>query len=178
MICADTNAHSNYWKDKRTDERGNLLELFLAEENLDVINKDGDRTFLNAQGQESVIDLMICNEKFRDLKFNFEVNEDYNSNSDHFLCQMLLENGNETPEFTINRNSTRKYIITEENLSSLNEMIDNYWYLIEHFEFEVLNEEGRKCGGSSNRIFQLRDGTFIQKNQAPQEAKHATKRRD
>ena len=61
LICFDTNAHSNLWKDKSPDERGNLFELFFAEENLTLINTRGEKTFLNSRGQESVIDLMICN---------------------------------------------------------------------------------------------------------------------
>lgn len=119
LICADTNAHSNLWKDKNNDERGHLVEIFLAEENLSIINTRGESTFCNSRGHKSVIDLMICNNKFMEYKYSYCINKDYNSNSDHFLCQILLETTNKSPDFSITSNSTRKYTITEEGLSNL-----------------------------------------------------------
>lgn len=141
LICADTNAHSNLWKDKDTDDRGTLLELFLAKEDLGIINTRGDKTFCNSRGHESVIDLMICNEKFREFRFEYCINKNYNSNSDHLLCQIFLETVDVNPEFQIGGNSTRKYIITEEGLAKLEEVMNEYSFMLEYTNFDVQDAE-------------------------------------
>ena len=145
LICADTNARSTFWKDKQTNQRGELLEMFLSEENLNIINANGDITFQNPRGQ-SVIDLLICDEKFLELKFNFcilnneEGKEQFNSNSDHFLCQILLETKKSNPGFQINSNSTRKYIIKDEDFAKFEEAIEKYISKLDNTDFEAVNK--------------------------------------
>ena len=141
LICADTNARSVLWKDTETNQRGEFLEMFLAEENLNIINANGDITFQNSRGQ-SVIDLLICDEKFMELEYNFCIKNDetFNSNSDHFLCQIFVQTVNSNPGFQINSNSTRKYIINEEDFTKFEEAIEKYSSILEETDFDVISE--------------------------------------
>ena len=82
MLMGDFNAHSVTWGCKDNNNRGNLIENFIMQNNLSLLN-DGSFTYLHpASGSFSALDLCLC-EPCLYMDFSFSVLDDSHG-SDHF----------------------------------------------------------------------------------------------
>ena len=82
MIVGDFNGHSKLWGCVDNNEKGNIIEDFLIENDLCLLN-EGKSTYLHpASGSYSAIDLSICNSGIL-LDFEWDIIEDLHG-SDHF----------------------------------------------------------------------------------------------
>lgn len=59
IICGDFNAHSVLWGSEHSDARGRLLEKFIEDRNLIILN-DGSPTFFRGHRYSSCLDITIC----------------------------------------------------------------------------------------------------------------------
>lgn len=59
IICGDFNAHSVLWGSEHSDARGRLLEKFIEDRNLVILN-DGSPTFFRGHRYSSCLDITIC----------------------------------------------------------------------------------------------------------------------
>lgn len=61
ILCFDANAYSNLWHSKETDDRGEILEQFIAQHELYILNQESNiTTFDNTHGQSN-IDITLAN---------------------------------------------------------------------------------------------------------------------
>ena len=82
VLVGDMNGRHHSWGDIVTDARGNIIQSFIEEENLIIMNDENPTHFHIQTGTFSIIDLAICSpDCFMD--FSFEVTDDLYG-SDHF----------------------------------------------------------------------------------------------
>jgi ribonuclease HI len=82
LLMGDFNAHSPVWGSGRLDAKGRLIENFIANENLCILNKNINTYVHPATGSQTAIDLTICNPALL-LDFEWQVHDDL-CGSDHF----------------------------------------------------------------------------------------------
>ena len=114
LTCADTNAHSPLWGDKKYDHRAKKLELFMLLNNLDVANK-GNKPTLVRKDCESCIDLTITSCDFMEHIKNWQVS-DKPTHSDHRLITFEVNTTVPKTEYkldTINANFEKLTELTE-----------------------------------------------------------------
>lgn len=93
IVCADTNAKSELWHSNCTDERGEKLELLVAQHNLYVINKPSStHTFSNIHGSSN-IDVTFANPTCFNRIHNWKIHTNSTS-SDHNLITIDVKTGN------------------------------------------------------------------------------------
>jgi len=68
LICMDGNSWSTRWSSRVTNARGIMVENFIDEYDIEVLNKGDIPTFLNANGS-SIIDITLAN-RWGGIKFN------------------------------------------------------------------------------------------------------------
>ena len=101
FLCGiDSNAHSSWWANKRTDRRGEKLEDFLIEQNLYLLNQGQTSTFKSAVGQ-SKIDITFCSASIQRNIKDWKVWTNY-SGSDHRIIHMNFEPEGENRRWTRN----------------------------------------------------------------------------
>jgi hypothetical protein len=61
LIGTDSNAHSELWGCKDCDERGKLVEHFIFQHDLELMNEGSVPTFHNTSDHKSMIDLTLVN---------------------------------------------------------------------------------------------------------------------
>ena len=89
IINSDTNAHSTIWGDKKTEQRGDDLQVAIAQNELYIINQGNKPTFENSRIQQTIIDLTITNKQGRDLIDNWKVSNEF-TNTDHKYIRAKL----------------------------------------------------------------------------------------
>ena len=89
IINSDTNAHSTIWGDKKTDKRGDDLQIAIAQNELYIINQGNKPTFENSRIQQSIIDLTITNKLGSELIDNWKVSNEF-TNTDHKYIRAKL----------------------------------------------------------------------------------------
>jgi len=74
LILGDFNAHSTDWGCTNTDSKGKVIEDFLLQSNLSILN-NGSSTYLHpGTGSTSAIDLSICQPSlFLDLSWSLSL---------------------------------------------------------------------------------------------------------
>ena len=74
LILGDFNAHSTSWGCTNTDSKGKVIEDFLLQSNLSILN-NGSSTYLHpGTGSTSAIDLSICQPSlFLDLSWSLSL---------------------------------------------------------------------------------------------------------
>ena len=82
IVCADTNAHSKMWGGEEDNERGRMVEEFILDHGLEVLNRGSQKTFQSPVGS-SVIDLTISTSDISHLVENWVVS-DHSFSSDHY----------------------------------------------------------------------------------------------
>ncbi|CAH2209136.1 jg18883, partial [Pararge aegeria aegeria] len=82
IILGDFNAHSKLWGDKRDDRRGNLIQDWAAELNLQLLNQGSTSTCVRWQG-ESIVDLTWATPSASHMVSGWRVAEEVVTLSDH-----------------------------------------------------------------------------------------------
>jgi hypothetical protein len=85
ILCADTNAHSPVWGDKRQDLRGIKMEDFLLDNQIHLLNVGSKPTYVSSRGS-SHIDLTGISSIVRRAALNWSCREKA-SHSDHQIIQ-------------------------------------------------------------------------------------------
>src|SRR5213080_3938511 len=88
LIMGDFNAHSPVWGGDKLDTRGRVIEEFIANNNLCLLNNKCSTYIHPASGSCTAIDLTICDARLF-LDFNWKVYEDQ-CGSDHY--PIIVEN--------------------------------------------------------------------------------------
>jgi ribonuclease HI len=88
LILTDSNAHSSLWGSDDTNDRGELLEEFILENALTVLNRGNTPTFDCTRGQ-SIIDISLASPHAEDLIHHWRVLPDHMC-SDHKCIELKL----------------------------------------------------------------------------------------
>ena len=83
LIGTDSNAHSTVWNCSFTDNRGDMVNNFLIDNNLSCCNIGNNPTFENGAGDTSIIDLTIANYRLSQRIRKWQVEKVLHS-TDHF----------------------------------------------------------------------------------------------
>lgn len=60
LICADVNAHSTLWFNRRNDDRGRLVEQFILDKGLTYLNVDQRIPTFHGPRDQSFIDITLA----------------------------------------------------------------------------------------------------------------------
>ena len=71
IMGIDSNAHSTLWASPENNARGDAIELFVAESNLDILNQGNTPTFVNSRA-ETHIDISLAH-KAKEYVSNWNV---------------------------------------------------------------------------------------------------------
>jgi hypothetical protein len=89
IIAMDSNARSTTWHDITTNNRGKMLEEFVAGYQLHIINEDSPRkTFQTSRGSSNIDLTIVNNQMLADIK-NWEISEE-ESASDRNILQFSI----------------------------------------------------------------------------------------
>ncbi len=91
LIGTDSNAHSTVWNCSSTDNRGDMVNKFLIDNNLSCCNIGNNPTFINGSGDTSIIDLTIANYRLSQRIRNWQVEKVLHS-TDHFRIRYDISN--------------------------------------------------------------------------------------
>ncbi len=91
LIGTDSNAHSTVWNCSSTDNRGDMVNTFLIDNNLSCCNIGNNPTFENGAGDTSIIDLTIANYRLSQRIRNWQV-ENVLHSTDHFRIRYEISN--------------------------------------------------------------------------------------
>ena len=89
LICTDSNAHSTVWNCPSTDNRGDLVNKLLIDNNLTCCNIGNNPTFISGAGNSSIIDLTITNFRLSQRVRNWHVEQVLHS-TDHFRIRFNI----------------------------------------------------------------------------------------
>ena len=109
ILAIDSNSRSTTWYDVTTNERGRLLEEFVASNQLHIINEESLRTTFHSIRGQSNIDIAITNRMLAAIE-NWEISEE-ESASDHKIIKFNLKI--EEDEENIIKTPELRYIIKE-----------------------------------------------------------------
>ncbi len=139
VLGLDSNAHSTMWGEESTNNRGEILELWMAEMNLSIVNRGRVPTFVLLNGSRStIIDITLVNSWALDLTTDWCVEVGESSLSDH--RKITFQVRAEVPQKKILRRAFRKA-----NWLHFNKALHNkglHWLS----DFEVDNIEGLAKG--------------------------------
>ena len=99
LIMGDFNAHSPVWGGDKLDARGRMIEQFVFNNNLCILNNKSYTYIHPASGLHTAIDLIICNPCLF-LEFEFNVHNDQ-CGSDHF--PIIIKNSKAEPLLAVAR---------------------------------------------------------------------------
>ena len=91
LIGTDSNAHSTVWNCSSTDNRGDMVNKFLIDNNLSCCNIGNNPTFINGSGDTSIIDLTIANYRLSQRIRNWHIEKVLHS-TDHFRIRYDISN--------------------------------------------------------------------------------------
>ena len=74
IIGMDANSHSPMWGCNETNKRGEMMEDFIMDHNLQVCNRGNKATFV-ARGAETIIDVTLCTSNSVNRVINWEVKD-------------------------------------------------------------------------------------------------------
>ena len=100
LIAMDSNSRSTTWHDVLTNSRGKLLDEFLANNQLHIINEDSARTTFGTSKGSNNIDLSIVNNQIFAAIKDWEILEE-ECCSDHNLISFNLNFANEKQKYAI-----------------------------------------------------------------------------
>lgn len=121
IIGADTNSHHPLWGSSDTNQRGRELVNFLAQTDLEILNKGNEPTFVT-EGRSEVLDVTFATRDFIDRITKWHVSKE--SLSDHREINFLIEMAQ--VEKTLFRNPRNTNWESYKN--DLNDYLDNmHW---------------------------------------------------
>ncbi|KAJ3639076.1 hypothetical protein Zmor_004373 [Zophobas morio] len=123
IISGDLNAKSKTWGAKYTDSRGKILEEFIAEAGLWIINVGNRPTFQTERGS-SVIDITLATEMVAKEISNWYVDTDSENLSNHnniFYTRNKQTKRIQEPE------KTNSWILNTAGLEKIKKQIAEYW---------------------------------------------------
>ena len=91
LIGTDSNAHSTVWNCPSTDNRGDLVNKLLIDNNLSCCNIGNNPTFISGAGNSSIIDLTLANFRLSQRVRNWHVEQVLHS-TDHFRIRFNISN--------------------------------------------------------------------------------------
>ena len=95
LLLGDFNGHSPDWGMEETNTRGKLLEDFILENPISLLN-DGSMTYLASNKNppvETAVDLTLCDPPSH-LRYDWEVQPEDTFGSDHYPIKISLVNSN------------------------------------------------------------------------------------
>jgi ribonuclease HI len=94
ICCIDSNAHSTLWGCPRDDNRGNLFEQFILQNNLHLLNIGNTATYYNIRGPQtiakSIIDLTLTSSLLSTHAHAWKVHQSWTA-SDHRMITFTLK---------------------------------------------------------------------------------------
>ena len=158
LINGDLNGHNVAWGSTHTDGRGRIIENFINDNNICLMN-DGSITYISpVSGNGSVIDLALCHPDLS-MDFKFSVADDLRS-SDHF--PIILEIINTDPPDPIEKWNFNKadwpkfYQTCEEQITLVNIINSEEDDLMDSFTnklFEISQESIPRSKTSPKRSY-------------------------
>ena len=129
IISMDSNAHHPAWGSDRPDRRGEIIEDWINENDLIILN-DGSPTYETHNGNYTHIDLTICSPSIA-AQLNWYVHED-TVHSDHFPIIINTNEGLEEvvrePKYKFEQANWKKYVEKLEIPIPKNEQAANELY--------------------------------------------------
>jgi hypothetical protein len=108
VISADTNAHSRVWHNNHEDLRGDIINDFIAINNLFLLNENTFGPTYESGAGSSTIDLTLINMNCNNFINNWRI-LDIDSFSDHkYISYELSENNNRSEFYSTLRYCTKK----------------------------------------------------------------------
>lgn len=120
IIVGDFNSHSPLWGTRKRDKRGAIIEEWLDDPNIVVLNSNEATHSNYSSGTFSSIDLSICSTGFAD-KIEWSVNSDLHD-SDHFPIH--IEITDEKQRYQSSIVPTKKWNLSKANWDSYGEALD------------------------------------------------------
>ena len=136
ILCMDTNAHSVLWGEKRTNYRGSLVEEFIVQNDLKILNQGNIPTY-ERKNARSIIDITLCNKS--DIIQDWRVNPDL-VESDHRIIQFAIEQCETV--LKVQRNYKKANWQKFKNLLSMVEFVHDEKWSQETIEIHVNKLEG------------------------------------
>lgn len=122
IICGDFNAYSKLWGSKTDNEKGDAVLDWIAADNLHILNRGTAPTFLR-RGQESHIDITICDEELSPSIASWKVMEEEESLSDHQYILIEIERRVDPPA---HRHVAGGWKVEQSKMPALTEAIKEY----------------------------------------------------
>ncbi|XP_071640847.1 uncharacterized protein [Temnothorax longispinosus] len=90
LICGDFNAHATLWGSRSQNFKGDLLEDWVAQADVRLINTGNKPTFVSARGS-SIIDLTWASPSLMKRIHHWSVRDDLESLSDHVYVTFKID---------------------------------------------------------------------------------------
>lgn len=121
IMAGDLNAMTPAIGSKRTNARGKILEEFVAENELEVLNKGGRPTFRGAMG-ESVIDFTVATQRMAKKIEQWRVEEETENLSDHCTISFTIKRDIKREKYRADEDKHR-WRVTGEGLTAFSKDI-------------------------------------------------------
>lgn len=142
IVVGDFNSHNPQWGSSRTDQRGNIVEKFIDEANLVILNTGESTHFNPSSGSLSSIDLSLCSADLTD-KLDWVVDDDI-FDSDHFPMHINIYDN--SPGINKNKNSNSNLHMPRWKFKNAN------WPLYTDVIDETINETPPRIGDEISDI--------------------------
>ncbi len=146
IIGADANAKSTWWFNGESNKRGENLENWILEHNMEVSNRGNRPTWENIR-YSSITDVTLVSQGLRDRIRDWKVSEE-NMDSDHRLIEFELDS--ETQKRTMKTRNLKKA-----NWDKFRSLLNKNKFISKHFWTEVDIEQ--EAGLIENQIMEALD---------------------
>jgi hypothetical protein len=163
IIGMDSNAHGSLWGYPESDERGALVEEFIFQSNLTILNKGDTPTFVTSRAS-SIIDITLCSSNLVGLISGWFVDVEHQF-SDHRFIEFNLVHS--PPK------SKSKWLVRKANWAKFTKILDNSSQQAPHPEDwtqDTLEQLAKKLNVDINHALTLscpRTGTYSHKSSSP-----------
>ena len=89
VVLTDCNSHSTLWNMPHTNARGRIMEGFIAETGLQVLNQGNEVTF-HREGVGTIVDVTLASPNMLPLVSNWAI-QNICPSSDHLAAQMVIK---------------------------------------------------------------------------------------
>ena len=139
IIAMDANAHHTAWGSTNINSRGEELLDFVVSQNLQILNRGNEPTFVSSCGREEVLDITLISPGLSELITDWEVSDDV-SLSDHRHIRFRLKSKRLERQFLRNPRST-DWSLFSETLDQTTPYIPQCLNSIEEIDNAVLKVE-------------------------------------
>ena len=118
LIAIDSNSRSSLWHDVITNKRGRILEEFLLNQQLYILNEESQQTTFRSSRGASNIDITVTNGRLLSTVTDWEIS-DQDSCSDHSIIRYVIRQRT-APRLSINNDEAR-YKVNDEGKQKFQE---------------------------------------------------------